>query len=51
MQLQEREATNEPEFRYKVGMIVHNMEALLSAIELWKVTANDNYSQCHYHAV
>lgn len=41
--IKEREATNEPEFRYKVGMIVHNMEALLSAIELWKVTENDNY--------
>lgn len=39
----DREGTNEPEFRYKVGMIVHNLEALLSAIELWKVTENDNY--------
>jgi len=42
-QIEAREATNEPEFRYKVGMIVHNLEALLSAIELWKVTENDNY--------
>ena len=24
-------------------MIVHNLEALLSAVELWKVTANDHY--------
>lgn len=42
-EIQNRDATNEPEFRYKVGMIVHNLEALLSAIELWKVTENDNY--------
>ncbi len=41
--VKEREATNEPEFRYKIGSIVHNLEALLSAIELWKVTGNDNY--------
>ena len=42
-EISEREATNEPEFRYKIGMVVHNMEALLSAVELWKVTENDNY--------
>ena len=24
-------------------MLVHNLEALLSAVELWKVTANDDY--------
>jgi len=41
--IQARAATNEPEFRYKVGMVVHNLEALLSAVELWKVTANDHY--------
>ncbi len=35
--------TNEPEYRYKVGMLVHNLEALLSAVELWKVTENNNY--------
>lgn len=38
-----RDITNEPEYRYKIGMIVHNLEALLSAVELWKVTENDNY--------
>lgn len=42
-EIQNRDATNEPEFRYKIGMIIHNLEALLSAIELWKVTENDNY--------
>ena len=36
-------ATNEPEYRYKVGMLVHNLEALLSAVELWKATGNDDY--------
>ncbi len=41
--VQERDAANEPEYRYKVGMLVHNLEALLSAVELWKVTANDDY--------
>ena len=38
-----REETNEPEFRYKIGMLVHNLEAVLSAVELWKVTGNDHY--------
>ncbi len=38
-----RGVTNEPEYRYKVGMLVHNLEALLSAVELWKVTANKHY--------
>ena len=41
--IQERDATNEPEYRYKIGMLLHNLEALLSAVELCKVTANDNY--------
>ncbi len=41
--IQAREATNEPEFRYKIGMLIHNLEALLSAVELWKVTGNDHY--------
>jgi alkylation response protein AidB-like acyl-CoA dehydrogenase len=42
-EIEAREATNEPEFRYKIGMVIHNLEAILSAIELWKVTENDNY--------
>ncbi len=41
--IQAREATHEPEYRYKIGMLVHNLEALLAAVELWKVTENDNY--------
>ena len=35
--------TNEPEYRYKIGMLAHNLEALLSAVELWKATANNHY--------
>ena len=42
-EIESREATNEPEFRYKIGTVVQNLEALLSAIELWKVTENNNY--------
>ena len=41
--IQARGLTNEPEYRYKIGMVVHNLEALLSAVELWKVTENDQY--------
>lgn len=41
--IQDRAETNEPEYRYKIGMLVHNLEALLSAAEMWKVTANDKY--------
>ena len=42
-EIQARDVTNEPEYRYKIGMVVHNLEALLSAVDLWKVTANDHY--------
>ena len=35
--------TNEPEYRYKIGMLIHNLEALLSSVDLWKVTENDHY--------
>ena len=41
--IQARDATNEPEYRYKIGMLVHNLEALLAAVELWKATGNDHY--------
>ena len=39
----ERGDSNEPEYRYKVGMLVHNLEALLAAVELCKATDNDEY--------
>ena len=41
--IQLRGDTNEPEYRYKIGMLAHNLEALLSAVELWKVTGNEDY--------
>ncbi len=41
--IQARGATHEPEHRYKIGMLIHNLEALLSAVELWKATGNDHY--------
>lgn len=41
--IQARGVTKEPEYRYKVGMLVHNLEALLSAVEMWKATGNDHY--------
>ncbi|MDE2855251.1 MAG: acyl-CoA/acyl-ACP dehydrogenase [Chloroflexota bacterium] len=41
--IQTQGLTNEPEYRYKIGMLVHNLEALLSAVELWKVTENEHY--------
>ena len=41
--IQARGETHEPEYRYKIGMLVHNLEALLSAVELWKVTGNEHY--------
>ncbi len=41
--IQTRELTHEPEYRYKIGMVVHNLEAVLAAVELWKVTANGQY--------
>ncbi len=33
----------DPEYRYKTGDLIHWMEALLAACELWKLTADDNY--------
>ncbi|MXX49730.1 MAG: hypothetical protein F4Z39_01550 [Chloroflexi bacterium] len=38
-----RGESNEPEYRYKIGMLVHNLEALLAAVELCKATGNDDY--------
>ena len=35
--------SNEPEYRYKIGMVVHNLEALLAAVELCKATDNEDY--------
>jgi alkylation response protein AidB-like acyl-CoA dehydrogenase len=33
----------DPEYKYKMGDMLHWMESLLAAAELWAVTENDNY--------
>ena len=42
-ELEQRDLMNDPEHRYKLGTMVHWMEALLAACELWKVTEEDEY--------
>ena len=37
------ELGNEPEYKYKTGDLIHWLESVLSAAELWKVTENDHY--------
>ena len=38
-----RDLAKDPEHRYKMGTLIHWMEALLAACEMWKVTAEDEY--------
>jgi len=42
-ELNERDLMTDPEHRYKLGTMVHWMEALLAACELWKATEEDEY--------
>ena len=42
-ELNERDLMTDPEHRYKLGTMVHWMEALLAACELWKATDEDEY--------
>jgi hypothetical protein len=42
-EIQERELTNDADYRYKVGDLVHWMESVLAAVEFWKVTGEENY--------
>ena len=42
-ELNERDLTTDPEHRYKMGALLHWMEALLAACELWKATEEDEY--------
>ena len=42
-ELNERDLMNDPEHRYKLGMMLHWMEALLAACEMWKVAEEDEY--------
>jgi alkylation response protein AidB-like acyl-CoA dehydrogenase len=42
-ELQELDLMNDPEHKYKLGTMVHWMEALLATCELWKVTEEDEF--------
>ena len=42
-ELNQRGLMTDPEHRYKLGAMVHWMEALLAACELWKATEEDEY--------
>ena len=38
-----RDLANDPEHRYKMGTLIHWMEALLAACEMWKAAEVDDY--------
>ena len=38
-----RDLAKDPEHRYKMGTLIHWMEALLAACEMWKATDEDEY--------
>jgi len=42
-ELNARDLTTDPEHRYKLGTMLHWMEALLAACEMWKATDEDEY--------
>ena len=42
-ELHERDLMQDPEHRYKLGALLHWMEALLAACEMWKVSEEDEY--------
>ena len=42
-ELHERDLTQDPEHRYKLGTMLHWMEALLAACEMWKATEEDEF--------
>ena len=42
-ELNERDLMIDPEHRYKLGTLLHWMEALLAACEMWKATDEDEY--------
>ena len=35
--------SSDPEYKYKLGDLLHWMESVMAAAELWAVTENDNY--------
>ena len=50
-ELNERDLTTDPEHRYKLGTLLHWMEALLAACEMWKATEEDEYLNAVDHAI
>ena len=42
-ELGSRKLTTDPEHRYKMGAMLHWMEALLAACEMWRATEEDEY--------
>ncbi len=42
-ELSARALTRDPEHRYKMGTLIHWMEALLAACEMWRATEEDEY--------
>ena len=42
-ELHDRDLARDPEHRYKLGTMLHWMEALLAACEMWKATDEDEY--------
>lgn len=42
-ELSARALTTDPEHRYKMGTLLHWMEALLAACEMWRATEEDEY--------
>ena len=42
-ELNERDLTTDPEHRYKLGTMLHWMEALLAACEMWKTSGEDEF--------
>jgi len=42
-ELQERGLSQDPEHRYKLGTLLHWLEALVAACELWKASAEDEF--------
>lgn len=42
-EFEDRELTADPDYKYKTGVIVQWLEAILAACEFWKVTGDDNH--------
>jgi hypothetical protein len=42
-EIRERNLTSTPEYRYKVGDLIHWMESVLAAVEFWKVMEEESY--------